>query len=312
MNNIQLFPILFAIEVRAMPQIHRIVGVVPIEFEAQENLETLPLAGHVSIILLASGKANLFLNEKAVTLTAPSVLLISQYDRIKSIETLRHTAKSFSFNPTFLNSSLTFDRLKTNDVFAVADQHDRCLINLFLHRDEYYDGTLALPAKTYIRVSEWLSLMGTEVFAHSDDYWPCRIRGNLLQTLYLLDDIFIKRKTPDTAKKEKFPVDILLEYIHVNYADDISLESLCEFVHINRTTLNRNFKEQTGYTAMEYLLRYRIKIACDTLYHTTLSLAEIAEATGFNYDTYFIKQFTAKMGESPTEYRKKVGWAAAM
>jgi AraC-like DNA-binding protein len=294
-----------------MPQIHRIVGVVPVEFEAHENLKTLPLAGHVSIVWISNGKASLFLNEKAVTLTAPCVVLISQYDRIKFIETLRLTAKSFSFNPTFLNSSLTFDRLGANDVFAVADQHDRCLMDLFLQRDEYYDGTLVMPAKTYIRVSELLSAMETEVFTHSDDYWPCRIRRNLIQTLYLLDDIYMERRTQNTTKREKFPVDILLEYIHVNYADDISLENLCKFVHINRTTLNRDFKEQTGYTAMEYLLKYRIRIACDMLYHTTLSLAEIAEAIGFKYDTYFIKQFKAKMGESPTEYRKKVGWAAA-
>ena len=295
-----------------MPQIHRIVGVVPIEFEAHENLVALPLAGHVSIVLISSGKASLFLNEKAVTLTAPCVLLISQYDRVKSIETFRLTAKSFSFNPTFLNSSLTFDRLRANCVFAVADQHDRGIMDLFLHRDEYYDGTLALPARTYIRISKWFEIMGTDILKQSDDYWPCQIRRYLLQTLYLLEDLYMERQTPHTAKREKSSVDILLEYIHVNYETDISLESLCEFVHINRTTLNRNFKEQTGYTAMEYLLRYRIKIACDALYHTTLSLADIAEAVGFKYDTYFIRQFTAKMGESPTEYRKKVGWAAGM
>jgi transcriptional regulator GlxA family with amidase domain len=54
---------------------------------------------------------------------------------------------------------------------------------------------------------------------------------------------------------------------------------------------------------MKYLLRHRIKIACDALTHTNLSLAEIAEAIGFKYDTYFIKQFSAKIGQSPTEYR---------
>jgi YesN/AraC family two-component response regulator len=54
---------------------------------------------------------------------------------------------------------------------------------------------------------------------------------------------------------------------------------------------------------MEYLLKHRIKIACETLTHTNLSITEIAEAVGFKYDTYFIKQFTTKMGKTPTEYR---------
>lgn len=305
MKFIQKITILFAIEVNVMPQNdrHR-TRIVPIEFEAHESFEALPLAERVSIVLITNGKASLYLNGEAVTLTAPCVMLLSQYDTVRLIESTRLAAKSFSFHPVFINSSLTFERLKDNDFFELEDEHDRNMMNLFLRRDEYYDGTIDLPARTYLKISEWLAVMGTEVYAQSDGYWTCRIRRYLLQILYLLDDIYMDRKTLHTVKREKSPVDILLEYIHVNYSNEISLGGLCELVHINRTSLNRKFKEQVGYTAMEYLLRYRIKIACDALSHTNLSLAEIAEAVGFQYDTYFIKQFTAKMGQSPTEYRR--------
>ena len=279
--------------------------VVPIEFEAHESFSEMPLEDRVSIVLISNGKISLFINKKAVTLTAPCIMLVSQYDIIKIIETTRLAAKSFSFNPRFMNSALTFERLKSNDFFELEDEHDRNMMNLFLCRDEYYDGTIDLPAKTYLRISEWLAIMGTEVFAQSDGYWTCRIRRYLLQTLYLLDDIYMDRKTPNIIKREKSFVDVLLEYIHVNYSDNISLECLCGLVHTNRTTLNRKFKEQVGSTAMEYLLKHRIKIACEALSHTNLSLAEIAEAIGFMYDTYFIKQFTKRIGESPTEYRRR-------
>ena len=231
-------------------------------------------------------------------------MLISQYDTVKLIEATRLAAKSFSFNPIFMNSALTFDRLSANDFFELEDEHDRNMMNLFLRRDEYYDGTIDLPAKTYLRISEWLAIMGTEVFAQSDGYWTCRIRRYLLQTLYLFDDIYMEWKTNNTIKREKSPVDILLEYIHVNYLNDIALDDLCELIHMNRTTLNRKFKEQVGFTAMEYLLRHRIKIACDALSHTNLSILEIAEAVGFKYDTYFIRIFEKKMGMSPTAYRQ--------
>lgn len=279
--------------------------IVPLEFEAYENFEALPLVERVTIVLVSNGKASLLLNEKAVTLTAPCVMLISQYDTVKVIETTRLAAKSFSFKPIFMNSALTFERLKDNDFLELEDEHDHNMISLFLCRDEYYDGIIDLPAKTYLRISEWLSIMGTEVFAQSDGMWTCRIRRYLLQTLYLLEDIYLERKKPRTIKRDKSPTDIVLEYIHINYPRDISLNDLCELVHINRTSLNRKFKDQVGYTVMEYLLRHRLKIACDALTHTNLSLAEVAEAIGFRYDTYFIKQFTAKMGESPTEYRHK-------
>lgn len=300
----KILTILFATEVKIMPQIcrHR-TRIVPLEFEILETFENLPLTDHVSIVLVSNGRASFLLNGKAVTLNAPAVLLISHYDTVKLIEATNLAAKSFSFKPTFINSALTFERLKNNDFFELEDEHDRNMMALFLTRDEYYDGTVDLPANTYLRISEWLAIMGTEVFAQSDGYWTCRIRRYLLQTLYLLDDIYMERKKPRTVKREKSPADIVLEYIHVNYPNDISLDKLCRLAHINRTSLNRRFKEHTSHTAMEYLLRYRLKIACDALSHTNLTLAEISESVGFKYETYFIKQFTAKMGMTPTEYR---------
>jgi AraC-like DNA-binding protein len=187
----------------------------------------------------------------------------------------------------------------------MEDEHDRNMMNLFLKRDEYYDGILELSAKTYLRILEWMAIIGTEVYAQSDGYWTCRIRRYLLQILYLIEDIRMENRDPQNVQKEKSMVDILLEYIHINYSEDISLDLLCRLVHTNRTTLNRKFRERTGYSAMEYLLRHRLKLACESLVHTNLSLAELSEAIGFKYDTYFIRQFTAKMGMTPTEYRRK-------
>ncbi|GJM70063.1 hypothetical protein HMSSN036_22790 [Paenibacillus macerans] len=46
-----------------------------------------------------------------------------------------------------------------------------------------------------------------------------------------------------------------------------------------------------------------LKVAGDLLTHTDMNLNDIARATGFEYDTYFIKQFTSKKGISPTTYR---------
>lgn len=278
--------------------------VVDIEFELYEDFSGLPIPERLTLVMITNGRASFMLNDKAVALTAPCIIFISHYDKLRLIEESKLAAKSFSFNPRFINSSLSFERLAANDFTEMEDEHDRNMINLFLRRDEYYDGTIDLPAKTYLRLSEWLAIMGTEVYAQSDGYWTCRIRRYLLQTLYLVDDIYMDREKPNVVKREKSSADILLEYIHVNYSEEISLDALCKLVNINRTSLNRKFKAQTGYTIMNYLLSHRIKIACEALSHTNLTIGEIAEAVGFRYDTYFIRQFTAKMGITPTEYRQ--------
>jgi len=276
----------------------------PIHFETQENLEALPHHEHLSIVLILSGTARQFLNEKAVTLTAPCIMLISPYDKVELIESNHLTAESFSFIPVFLDSALTFERLKTNNFTEIADKLARDMISMFLSRDEFYNGVIDLPASTYLTVSEWFKTIQTELFERSDISRVCRIRRYLVQTLYLLHDIYKSGGTPDNENKVKYPIDILLEYIHVDYEKEISLNSLCELVHINRTTLNRKFKEKTGYTVMEYLIRHRVRIACDILSRTQLGLKEVAVTAGFKRDTYLIKQFTAIMGISPTEYRK--------
>lgn len=117
----------------------------------------------------------------------------------------------------------------------------------------------------------------------------------------MLDDIIMERVGKKSTDKP--PAVIVLEAIHINYAGELSLDYLCKLAGLNRTSLNRRFKEKTGRTVMEYLLLHRLTIACDALAHTNLSLNEISEAVGFQYYTHFIKQFTVKIGATPTEYR---------
>lgn len=284
---------------------HRPPRVVNIEFEAHEEFANLPIPNRATLVLITYGRSSLMLNKKAVTLTAPSMLLLSQYDEVKMEESHRLAAKSFSFIPNFLNSSLTFENLAKNDFTEIDDEHDRNLMNLFLKRDEYYDGAIDLPPQTYLRISEWLAIIGTETNAQSDGMWTCRIRRYLLQTLYLLEDIYLNRKSlPNTTRREKSQIDLVLEYIHTNYPNEINLDLICKIANLNRTSLNRKFKEQAGRTVMDYLLHHRLKMACEMLTHTNLNLREIAESIGFIHDTYFIRQFTSKMGLAPTQYRQ--------
>lgn len=288
-----------------MPQIdrHR-ERVVPIEFESHEIFEKQPLKERMTMILITNGSADFLLNGEPIILKSPCVMLLSPKDELQLRGQERLAAKSFSFAPQFVNSSLTFEALAVNDFRHIEDQHDRNMMNLFLGRNEQYKGYVRLPANTYLRISEWMAIMGTETFAQSDGKWTCRIRRYLLQTLYLIEDILdADRALNETAAKSM--VDVCLEYIHVNYPGDISQQTLCDLVHTNRTTLNRKFKEQVGMTSIGYLLHYRIKIACEALSHTNLTIGEISEATGFQYDSYFIRQFTKKMGVTPKTYREE-------
>ena len=95
-----------------------------------------------------------------------------------------------------------------------------------------------------------------------------------------------------------------VDIFRTNYAQNITLGDLCNLVNLNRTSLNQKFKQQFSCTCMEYLLRYRLKISQELLSNTNMKIDEIAQNCGFKYDTYFIRQFTQKLGISPAAYRK--------
>ena len=125
--------------------------------------------------------------------------------------------------------------------------------------------------------------------------------------LLMLQDALSKRREPD-ALSGGLAVSVALEYVHANYAKNITLDNICNYVYINRTTLTRKFKMLTGRSPMDYLLFYRLTIACELLTHSKLSIKKIAESTGFNCNAYFCKQFKSKIGITPSEYRKSEGF----
>ena len=98
-----------------MPQTDRYrERTVLIEFESHETFENQPLAERMTIILITNGQGNFILNNEPVILNAPCVLLLSPYDSLKLIDSNFLAAKSFSFYPRFVNSSLSFEALKEN------------------------------------------------------------------------------------------------------------------------------------------------------------------------------------------------------
>ncbi|MFD0679513.1 MULTISPECIES: AraC family transcriptional regulator [unclassified Paenibacillus] len=274
-----------------MPQVDRHKDrMVKIEFVAVEDLNSLPYPDRLTLILITSGSINVVLNDRPIAISAPGVLCLSEDVTIQILERHNVSAQSFSYHPDFL---VTVPNSETKDYFP---SHLKIQTGLSLFQgNQTRTGVPFVSEKAFPQLFEWFFVLGTEVYAQSDANWACRIKKYLIQILGLLEDL--------NRQSEQSPVDLVLEYIHTNYANKIALEDLTKCAHLNRVSLNKMFQERCGCTAMRYLLSHRLKVAGDLLTHTGMNLNEIARATGFEYDTYFIKQFTAKKGMSPTVYR---------
>lgn len=93
--------------------------------------------------------------------------------------------------------------------------------------------------------------------------------------------------------------------MHAHYCDTVKLATLAKLASMSESQLQRFFKKSTRMTVSEYLTQLRIGNACALLLDGRLSMAQIAEQTGFKQASYFSRQFKASKGIKPMEFRRQ-------
>ncbi|MBE5783760.1 MAG: helix-turn-helix transcriptional regulator [Clostridiales bacterium] len=97
----------------------------------------------------------------------------------------------------------------------------------------------------------------------------------------------------------------LCGHMQQHYSREITLDSLAEYVNLDKSYLIRLFKQELGVTPMTYLARVRMENARLLLAETDESIAEIARRCGFQTATYFHTCFKKMYGMTPMAYRQK-------
>lgn len=91
------------------------------------------------------------------------------------------------------------------------------------------------------------------------------------------------------------------------HIDDMEFDIplLCREVGVSRSLFFNKFKSLTGMTPNAFILNYRLKHAATLLTaQPHLSIAEIADRSGFATAIYFSRCFRKQFGVSPANYRK--------
>jgi len=93
------------------------------------------------------------------------------------------------------------------------------------------------------------------------------------------------------------------QYIADHYKDEISLNTLANYLHLNPSYLSRLIRRITGETFSDYLWSYRIDMAKRKLLTEDVKTSEVAYRTGFKDAAHFSNLFKKIVGVSPREYR---------
>jgi transcriptional regulator GlxA family with amidase domain len=112
---------------------------------------------------------------------------------------------------------------------------------------------------------------------------------------------FIIHDQPPTPRGST--LEPVLAWLDENCVQDLSLEAIASHACLSTRTLNRRFREQTGSTPLQWLLRARIRRAQRLLEATSQPVDRIAAQVGFGSPTAFRERFRRIVGTSPTAYR---------
>lgn len=98
-----------------------------------------------------------------------------------------------------------------------------------------------------------------------------------------------------------------LELMQDAIEDPIGITDLCRSLDVSRRQLERLFQKYLGRSPKSVYFDMRLNRAFALVGETSLPVADIAAATGFNSAAHFSRQFKQRYGASPYYFRK--GWA---
>lgn len=113
----------------------------------------------------------------------------------------------------------------------------------------------------------------------------------------------IKPQRPGNQRRRY--VEQAMDLIQKNYMHDITVEDIAEYCGLNRSYLGKLFRDETGKSTQEYLIEYRMEVACRYLSETTAPIGTIALSVGYQNQLHFSRAFRKTFGLSPRDWQKE-------
>jgi len=114
----------------------------------------------------------------------------------------------------------------------------------------------------------------------------------------------LRHGTPVERETEHFVRQARM-YLLQNAERPIDFEALARSLGVSYSVFRRRFRERTGLPPGQYQIQIRLKKARLLLRNSTLSVAEIAERTGFESAQHFTRLFKKKTGRPPAAFRRQ-------
>jgi AraC-like DNA-binding protein len=101
-------------------------------------------------------------------------------------------------------------------------------------------------------------------------------------------------------------IECSLDFIHKNYASDLTVKKLADMAHVTPEYFSKIFKDNIGISPIQYILFYRITQARLLLQDKCNKIEWVGRQCGFSDIHYFSRVFKKYEGISPSQYQHTI------
>lgn len=120
----------------------------------------------------------------------------------------------------------------------------------------------------------------------------------------LVHEALRQREASQGVSADIDPIGQAIAYMQAHYTDSLTLDGIAARFGFSPRHLTLRFRQRTGTSPIDYLIRLRLERAREWLTRTDVPLPDIAAAVGYMDVYYFSRLFRKHMGMSPIRYRQ--------
>jgi AraC family transcriptional regulator of arabinose operon len=131
--------------------------------------------------------------------------------------------------------------------------------------------------------------------------YGAQILRHLLALLFFNNNYF----SPVQRASHTHSLETTLVYLRENLRQSLTLQQMADHARLSTSHFSFVFRQQTGYSPMDYFIHLKIQHACTLLSLTSRTIHDIGYEIGYDDPYYFSRIFKKIIGVSPRQYREQ-------
>lgn len=216
----------------------------------------------------------------------------------KTAHCFRERHKLRMFNVMFDASRLKGNLKKLQEI---AGYNALFLLEPAYRRRHNFQSRLHIARHTLTLVEAIVKRMNDELINKKTGY------GTMLLSLFLELLVFLSREYSTVEMpqaKSLYRIGKIIGELEKNFKREWCLDEIARIACMSKSSLLSVFKESTGYSPIDYLIRIRLHKVAEMLTSTSCTISEISPECGFSDSNYLTRQFRKVYRLSPREFRK--------